>query len=70
MSRKPLDTVAERGLKLRVFFPHNQGPRVLVPTGTTRPNTSPAPCEHDWELEDPSTGRAEWVPGWYVASRT
>lgn len=57
-------------MKLQVFFPHNQGARVMVATGETRPNTSRAPCESDWELKDPNTGQTEWVPGWYVAYRT
>lgn len=70
MVRQPLDQMAERGMQLRVFFPHDQPSRLLIPTGVTRPNTSSAPCRYDWELRDSSTGNVEWAPGWYVASRS
>ena len=70
MRRQTLDDLATQGVKLRVFFPHDQEPRVLVVTGESKPNMSPAPCQCDWELKNPSTGHNEWVPGWYVASPT
>ncbi len=70
MRRQTLDDLATQGAKLRVFFPHDQGSRVLVTTGGSRPNTSPAPCQSDWEVKDPVTGQNEWVPGWYIASPT
>lgn len=70
MRRQKLEDLAERGTKLRVFFPHDQEPRVLVVTGESKPNMSPAPCDCDWELRHEQTGLTEWVPGWYVASPT
>lgn len=70
MRQKLDDLGTELGSKLRVFFPWNTPPRVMETTGNSRPNASPAPCECDWEMRDDVTGMLEWIPGWYVATRT
>jgi hypothetical protein len=59
----------ESGTRLKVYF-SGQPPRVLVTTGDRRPTASRGPCQFDWHLLDPDTGVREWVPGWYIASRT
>jgi hypothetical protein len=71
MGRRKLDDwgAESEGIRLRVYFPGNGFPRVMVTTRSSRPTTSRAPCECDWELLDPDTGMREWVPGWYVATR-
>lgn len=58
-------------MKLRVYFPgYGGGPRILEATGSSRPNESRAPCDCDWEMRETASNSVEWVPGWYVASRT
>lgn len=68
--RPKLDELGgERGTALRVYFPWDTPPRVLLTTGSSRPTTSSGPCQFDWELLDPDVGEREWVPGWYIVAR-
>lgn len=69
MRKRKIDTFGGApGARLRVFFPYDQPVRVLSLTGNLRPNKTAAPCECDWEMTDPDSGRSEWIPGWYVAT--
>lgn len=65
MKRRRMDDIyAPVGQRLRVYFPHGEGPRILEPTGTTRCSKSGV-AELDYEMRGPGT--RVWVPGWYVA---
>ena len=69
--RQRLDDMGpDKGTRLRVYFPHGSGPKVMVASGETRMSTN-SRCEFDHRLVDASgAGDSEWVPGWYVAQAT
>jgi hypothetical protein len=68
MKRQTLDQMGPaEGARVRVFFPHGGGARVLVATGRVRDSSSTR-CEHEHLMRDEVMRGEEWVPGWYVGA--
>lgn len=69
--RMKLDLLkASTGSRVRVYYPWDTPPKILIATGDVRKvaKETPAPSNQEWEFYNTVTQMREWVPGWYIGT--